>query len=53
MWRYLSSVQTYDPVGNDYTIGLLLLVATAVIALVFTAVRLHTREPDAAKGAPV
>ncbi|ANE81441.1 MFS transporter [Mycobacterium adipatum] len=44
---------TYDPVGNDYTIGLLLLVATAVIALVFTAVRLHTREPDAAKGAPV
>jgi NNP family nitrate/nitrite transporter-like MFS transporter len=32
---------TYDPVHNDYTIGLLLLVATALIAFTFTALRLH------------
>lgn len=36
---------TYDPVHNDYTIGLLLLVATALLAFTYTAVRLHAREP--------
>jgi NNP family nitrate/nitrite transporter-like MFS transporter len=37
---------TYDAVDNDYTVGLLLLVATALIALVFTATRLHVHERD-------
>ncbi|MCK8675044.1 MFS transporter [Rhodococcus sp. HM1] len=36
---------TYDSVDNDYTIGLLLLVATALIALAYTALRLHAHEP--------
>ncbi|MFZ2529587.1 MAG: nitrate/nitrite transporter [Rhodococcus sp. (in: high G+C Gram-positive bacteria)] len=36
---------TYDSADNDYTVGLLLLVATALIALVYTALRLHAREP--------
>ncbi len=36
---------TYDPVHNDYTIGLLLLVATALVALAYTALRLHAEEP--------
>ena len=40
---------TYDPVDNDYTIGLLLLVATAVVALGYTALRLHAHEPSARK----
>ncbi|EFD73418.1 nitrate/nitrite transporter narK2 [Mycobacterium tuberculosis GM 1503] len=34
---------TYDPVDNDYTVGLLLLVATALVACTYTA--LHAREP--------
>ncbi len=38
---------TYDSVHNDYTIGLLLLVATALLAFAYTAVRLHAREPVA------
>ena len=38
---------TYDSVHNDYTIGLLLLVATALLAFTYTAVRLHAREPVA------
>ena len=38
---------TYDPVHNNYTIGLLLLVATALVALTYTAVRLHAHEPAA------
>ena len=38
---------TYDPVRNNYTVGLLLLVATALVALVFTAVRLPARQPTA------
>jgi MFS transporter, NNP family, nitrate/nitrite transporter len=43
---------TYDPVGNNYTIGLLLLVATALVALGYTAFRLHAHEPTTqAKGA--
>ena len=37
---------TYDPVDNDYTIGLLLLVATALVALTYTALRLHAHEPE-------
>lgn len=37
---------TYDPTDNDYTVGLLLLVATALAAFVYTAVRLHAHEPD-------
>ncbi len=36
---------SYDSVDNDYTVGLLLLVATALIALAYTALRLHAREP--------
>ena len=36
---------TYDRVGNDYTVGLLLLVATALVALAYTALRLHAHEP--------
>ncbi len=45
---------TYDPVDNDYTVGLLLLVATALIALAYTALKLKTREPvtDSAAGTP-
>lgn len=35
---------TYDPVHNDYTVGLLLLVATALAALGYTALRLRARE---------
>jgi MFS transporter, NNP family, nitrate/nitrite transporter len=35
---------TYNEAGNDYTIGLLLLCATALVALTFTLLRLH-REP--------
>jgi MFS transporter, NNP family, nitrate/nitrite transporter len=37
---------TYNAEANNYTIGLLLLVATALIAFGYTAVKLHTREPD-------
>lgn len=37
---------TYDKADNDYSIGLGLLVATALIALLFTAFRLHTHEPQ-------
>ncbi|HET9874150.1 MAG TPA: MFS transporter [Mycobacterium sp.] len=43
---------TYDPVHNDYTVGLLLLVATALVAGAYTAVRLPAHEsanPTAAK----
>lgn len=38
---------TYNAEDNHYTFGLLLLVATALIALGYTAVRLHAREPVA------
>jgi NNP family nitrate/nitrite transporter-like MFS transporter len=37
---------TYDPVHNNYTIGLLLLVATALVAFGYTALRLRAYEPD-------
>lgn len=37
---------TYDSADNDYTVGLLLLVATAIVGLVYTALKLHAREPD-------
>jgi len=40
---------TYDAVHNNYTIGLLLLVATALVAFTYTAVRLHAHEPMAAR----
>ncbi|WP_395312106.1 MFS transporter [Mycobacterium sp. AMU20-3851] len=43
---------TYDSVDNDYSIGLALLVATALIALLFTALRLHAHEPKPAEGSP-
>lgn len=36
---------TYDPVGNDYTVGLLLLAACALVALLYTALGLKAREP--------
>jgi NNP family nitrate/nitrite transporter-like MFS transporter len=36
---------TYNAVANNYTIGLLLLVATALLALSYTALRLHAHEP--------
>lgn len=38
---------TYDPVDNDYTVGLVLLVATALVALLYTAFKLQPYEPDA------
>ncbi|MFV1362255.1 nitrate/nitrite transporter [Mycolicibacterium elephantis] len=40
---------SYDPVDNDYTIGLLLLVATALVAFAYTALRLHAHESTAAR----
>lgn len=42
---------TYDPVHNDYTVGLLLLVITALAACAYTAFRLHAREPAGATDA--
>lgn len=36
---------TYDADDNDYTVGLLLLVATALVAFAYTALRLHAHEP--------
>ncbi|MFC9997146.1 nitrate/nitrite transporter [Nocardia sp. NPDC127526] len=36
---------TYNETDSDYTIGLLLLVAAAVVALLYTALRLKTQEP--------
>lgn len=40
---------TYDPVDNDYSIGLMLLVATALVAFLYTALRLRAQEPTAAR----
>ena len=40
---------TYNRADNNYTIGLLLLVATAIVAFGYTALRLHAREPAAHK----
>ncbi|WP_096866892.1 nitrate/nitrite transporter [Mycolicibacterium houstonense] len=42
---------TYDAVDHDYSVGLVLLVATAVVAFGYTALRLHAREPEPAKEA--
>lgn len=42
---------TYDAVDHDYSVGLLLLVATALVALGYTALRLHAHEPESAKEA--
>ena len=36
---------TYNARANNYTVGLLLLVATALVAFVYTALRLRSREP--------
>ena len=36
---------TYDRIDNDYSVGLVLLVATALVALLYTTLRLHVREP--------
>lgn len=38
---------TYDPADNDYSVGLALLVATALIAFGYTALRLHAHERPA------
>ncbi|MGV0717965.1 nitrate/nitrite transporter [Mycolicibacterium sp. XJ662] len=40
---------TYDHVDNDYSTGLVLLVATALVAFTYTAFRLHAHEPTAAR----
>lgn len=37
---------TYDAVDHDYSVGLLLLVATALVAFGYTALRLHAHEPE-------
>ncbi|WP_448497224.1 nitrate/nitrite transporter [Mycolicibacterium thermoresistibile] len=37
---------TYDSAENDYTIGLALLVMTALAAFAYTALKLHAREPQ-------
>jgi NNP family nitrate/nitrite transporter-like MFS transporter len=37
---------SYDRTENDYTVGLALLVITALIALAYTALRLHAHEPQ-------
>lgn len=37
---------TYDAVDHDYSVGLLLLVATALVAFGYTALRLHAHEPQ-------
>ncbi len=37
---------TYDKADNNYTVGLLLLVATAAVALGYTALRLRAHEPQ-------
>jgi MFS transporter, NNP family, nitrate/nitrite transporter len=42
---------TYDAVDHDYSVGLLLLVATALVAFGYTALRLHAHEPEPAKEA--
>jgi NNP family nitrate/nitrite transporter-like MFS transporter len=43
---------TYDSIENDYTIGLSLLVATALVAFGYTALRLHAHEPQPQGAAP-
>lgn len=43
---------TYDPVHNNYTVALLMLVATAVLLFGYTAVFLRAREPGAAPSPP-
>ncbi|WP_420540856.1 nitrate/nitrite transporter [Mycolicibacterium septicum] len=42
---------TYDAVDHEYSVGLLLLVATALVAFGYTALRLHAHEPEQAKEA--
>ncbi|HEX5143563.1 MAG TPA: MFS transporter [Mycobacterium sp.] len=43
---------TYNAEANNYTLGLLLLVVTALIALGYTAISLHTHEPEPKGAAP-
>ncbi|MDH6244827.1 NNP family nitrate/nitrite transporter-like MFS transporter [Mycobacterium sp. OTB74] len=38
---------TYNAAKNNYTVGLLLLTVTALVAFGYTALRLHAREPEA------
>jgi MFS transporter, NNP family, nitrate/nitrite transporter len=40
---------TYDRLHNNYTVGLMLLVATALASFGWTALRLHTHEPAASR----
>ncbi|HTM83832.1 MAG TPA: nitrate/nitrite transporter [Mycobacterium sp.] len=37
---------TYDEVENDFSVGLALLVATALVALIYTAFKLKAQEPE-------
>lgn len=39
---------TYNAGANNYTVGLMLLVATCLVALIYTATRLHVRSADTA-----
>lgn len=43
---------TYDAADNDYTVGLVLLALTAVVAFLYTAFRLAAREPATVTGRP-
>jgi NNP family nitrate/nitrite transporter-like MFS transporter len=43
---------SYDVEENDYTVGLILLVITALIAFGYTALRLHSHEPEAKAPTP-
>ena len=40
---------TYDRLHNNYTVGLMLLVATALASFGWTALRLHAHEPAAGR----
>ncbi len=40
---------TYDEAGNDYTVGLVLLCMTALVALAFTALVMRREQPAAPK----
>ncbi len=43
---------TYNAEANNYTVGLTLLVVTALTALIFTALRLHAHEPEPKDAVP-
>jgi MFS transporter, NNP family, nitrate/nitrite transporter len=44
---------TYDRLYNDYTIGLMLLVATALVAFGYTKLQLHAHEPTTGRAKPL